>query len=89
MNIIQRITTSDKNVSDNKSNLQKISLDQLRINPIPNSKNEVWRLTNKSKFYRFLDFKYSNDFYAPDIPGYASMQNICRIIIGENKRIKF
>ena len=88
MNIIQRITTSDKNVSDNKSNLQKISLDQLRINPIPNSKNEVWRLTNKSKFYRFLDFKYSNDFYAPDIPGYASMQNICRIIIGENKRIK-
>ncbi len=89
MNIIERITKSDKNISDYKSNLQKISLDKLRVNPIPSSKNEIWRQANKSKFYRFLDFKFNNDFYYPDIPGNTKNHNICRIIIGENKKIKF
>ena len=88
MNIIERFTKSDKNLLDNKSNLQKISLDKLKINPTPNSKNEIWRLTNKSKFSRFLDFKFSNDFYDPEIPGFPKIQNIYRIIIGENKQIK-
>ena len=88
MNIIETITTSDKNISDNKSNIQKISLDKLRANPIPNRKNEIWRLTNKSKFYRFLDFEFTNDFNDPDIPGYSNIQNIYRIFIGKNKRIK-
>ncbi len=89
MNIIESITKSDKNISDYKSNLQKISLDKLRVNPIPSSKNEIWRQTNKSKFYRFLDFKFNNDFYYPQIPGNTKNHNICRIIIGENKKIKF
>ena len=89
MNIIERITKSDENISDYKSNLQKISLDKLKANPIPNSKNEIWRQTNKSKFSRFLNFQFSNDFYYPNIPGYLKIQNICRIIIGENKRINF
>ena len=87
MNIIESITKSDKNISDCKSNLQKISLDKLRTNPIPNSKNEIWRQTNKSKFSRFLDFKLSNDFNYPQIPGRIKNHNICRIIIGENKKI--
>ena len=87
MNIIERIIKSDENISANKSNLQKISLDKLRANPTPNSKNEIWRQTNKSKFSRFLDFKFSNDFHYPRIPGHSEMNNICRIIIGENKRI--
>ena len=87
MNIIERFTKSDKNILDKKSNLQKISLEKLKINPIPNSKNEIWRQTNKSKFSRFLDFKFSNDFYDPELPGFPKMQNICRIIIGENKQI--
>ena len=87
MKIIERITKSDKNTSHNKSNLQKISLDKLRTNPIPNSKNEIWRQTNKSKFSRFLDFEFNNDFYYPDIPGYKKFKNICRIIIGENKKV--
>jgi len=89
MKIIERITKSDKNISDYKSNLQTISLEKLRSNPIPNNKNEIWRLTNKSKFSRFLDFKFNNDFYEPKIPGYSKIQNIYRIVIGENKRIKF
>ena len=89
MNIIERITKSDKNIADYKSNLQKISLDRLRANPIPNSRNEIWRQTNKSKFSRFLDFKFSNDFYYPEIPGHSNMQNTCRIIIGEEKKINF
>ena len=88
MNIIETITKSDKNISDNTSNIQRISLDKLRTNPIPNNKNEIWRLTNKSKLNRFLDFKFTNDFYDPDIPGYSNIENIYRIIIGENKRIK-
>ena len=87
MNIIERITKSDKDIFDSKSNLQKISLERLRANPIPNSKNEIWRQTNKSKFSRFLDFKFSNDFYYPQIPGHSNIQNTCRIIIGENKKI--
>ena len=88
MNIIERITKSDKNYSNTTSNLQKISLDKLRTNPIPSSKNEIWKQTNKSKFSRFLNFKFSNDFYYPHIPGHHQINNICRIIIGENKRIK-
>jgi len=87
MNIIERITKSDKNYSSKKSNLQKISLEKLKESPTPNSKNESWRQTNKSKFSRFLDFKFSNDFNYPDIPGHSNIQNIYRIIIGENKKI--
>jgi len=88
MNIIESIAKSDKNISDDKSNLQKISLEKLKSNPVPNIKNEIWRLTNKSKFSRFLDFKFSNDFYEPEIPSDSKEQNICRIIVGENKTIK-
>ncbi len=87
MNIIERITKGDENISDNKSNLQKITLEKLRANPIPNSKNEIWRQTNKSKFSRFLNYKFSNDFYYPQIPGHSKIENICRIFIGENKKV--
>ncbi len=87
MNIIERITKSDKDIFDNKSNLQKMSLERLRANPIPNCKNEIWRQTNKSKFSRFLDYKFSNDFYYPQIPGHSNIQDTYRIIIGENKEI--
>ncbi len=87
MNIIERITKNDKNIHENKSNLQTISLERLKANPIPDSKNEIWRQTNKSKFSRFLDFKVSNDFHYPDIPGHSNIKNTCRIIIGEDKRI--
>ncbi len=87
MNIIERITKSDKDIFDSKSNLQKISLERLRVNPIPNCKNEIWRQTNKSKFSRLLDFKFSNDFYYPQIPGHSNIQDTYRIIVGENKEI--
>ncbi len=87
MNIIERITKCDKNISDNKSKLQKISLDKLTTNPIPSSKNEIWRQTNKSKFSRFLDFKFSNDFYYPLIPGHSKIKNIYRIVVGEKKNL--
>ena len=88
MNIIERLNKSNNNFSVNISSLQKISLEKLIGNPFPNSKNEIWRLTNKSKFSRFLDFKFSNKFDMPDIPGYQDFDNICRIIIGENKKIR-
>ncbi len=87
MNIIERYIKSDKDFPDTKSNLQKISLDKLRMNPIPSSKNEIWKQTNKSKLSRFLNFNFSNEFYYPHIPGHLKIKNICRIIIGENKRI--
>ena len=87
MNIIERFIKSDKDFPDIKSNLQKISLDKLRTNPIPSSKNEIWKQTNKSKFSRFLNFNFSNEFYYPHLPGHLKIKNICRIIIGENKRI--
>ena len=89
MHIIERITKSDESISANQSKLQKISWEKLRSQPTPNKRSEMWRLTNKSKFSRFLNYQFSNKFYSPDIPGYWKMENIFRIVVGGNKRIKY
>ncbi len=85
MHIIERITKRDANVSIDQSQLQEICFEKLKVNPLPNKKSELWRLANKSKFSRFLDYKFSDDFHNPNIPGILDRQTF-RIIIGENKK---
>ena len=55
MNIIEDIKNE---LVSNPSEVQKICLDKLKLNPLPNVKSELWRLSNKSKFSSFLDYSH-------------------------------
>ena len=70
----------------NPSEIQKICLDKLKLNPLPNVKSEYWRLSNKSKFSSFLDHKYTKKS-SINLPYENSSQNIIRFIIGEDSSI--
>jgi len=87
MQIIEEISKDRTKKSADQSMLQKICLDKLLINPLPNNKSEIWRMTNKSKLTRFLDYKLSHEFHKPNIPCINESQNVIRVIIGENKKI--
>ena len=49
MQIIEEISKNRINKSASGSMLQKICLDKLQLNPLPNHKSEIWRMANKSK----------------------------------------
>ena len=87
MQIFEELSKKRKNHSDNQSMLQKFCQDKLQINPLPNNKSEIWRMTNKSKLTRFLDYKLSHDFYEPIIPPLKKSQNLIRLIIGADQKI--
>lgn len=52
MQIIEEIKKNE--LISNPSEIQKICLDKLKLNPLPNIKSEYWRLSNKSKFSSFF-----------------------------------
>jgi len=54
MEIIEKIKTN-KSI-DNQTEIQRICLDKLQSNPLPNPRSEQWRLSNKSKLSNFLDY---------------------------------
>ena len=54
MEIIEKIKTN-KHI-DNLTEIQKICLDKLQSSALPNPKSEQWRLSNKSKFSKFLNY---------------------------------
>ena len=85
MQIIEEIKTN-KLVS-NPTEIQKICLDKLKLNPLPNIKSEIWRLSNKSKFSSFLDFSHKKKESKVKIPYKNASQKIIRLIIGENNSI--
>ena len=87
MQIIEEISKNRINESANESMLQKICLDKLQNNLLPNHKSEIWRMANKSKLARFLDYELNHDFYKPNIPYLHESQNVIRVIVGENKKI--
>ena len=87
MQIIERITRERNSESDNQTILQNICFDKLKVNPLPNSKSEIWRMASKPKLESFLNFKSSNEFYEPIIPNELDTNNVLRIIIGENKKV--
>ena len=54
MKIIEKIKTNT--TIDNQTEIQKICINKLQSSPLPNTKSELWRLSNKSKFSNFLDY---------------------------------
>ncbi len=85
MQIIEKIKTNT--ILKNPNEIQKICLDKLKSNPLPNTKSEFWRLSNKSKFSDFLDFSLNNNTVNDEIPYQKLNENIIRLIIGEGGSI--
>ena len=85
MQIIDAIKKDELN--SNPSEIQKICLDKLKLNPLPNIKSEYWRLSNKSKFSSFLDHSNKNKKSKVNLPYKKASQNVIRLIIGENNSI--
>ena len=85
MQIIDEIKRNE--IVSNPSEIQKICIDKLKLNPLPNVKSELWRLSNKSKFSRFLDYSHKTKESKVSFPYKNTSQNIIRLIIGENALI--
>ena len=85
MQIIEEIKKNE--LISNPSEIQKICLDKLKLNPLPNIKSEYWRLSNKSKFSSFLDHSNKNKESKVNLPYKKASQNIIRLIIGDNNSI--
>ena len=87
MEIIEQLKTNK--LIDNPTEIQKICLHKLKSNPLPNPKSELWRLSNKSKLSKFLDYSVNEKDSKFDIPyPNNSQKSTIRIIIGENCQIK-
>ncbi len=85
MQIIEEIKKDE--LISNPTEIQKICLDKLKLNPLPNIKSEYWRLSNKSKFSSFLDHSNKNKKSKVNFPYKKASHNIIRLIIGENNPI--
>jgi len=85
MEIIEKIKTN-KSI-DNQTEIQKICLDKLQSSPLPNTKSEQWRLSNKSKFSSFLDYSFNEKDQKFDTPFPNTSQSTIRIVIGDNCQI--
>tara|TARA_Y100001933_G_scaffold118629_1_gene118737 strand:- start:635 stop:1858 length:1224 start_codon:yes stop_codon:yes gene_type:complete len=87
MQIIEKIKKTNSFSENYHSEINKICINKLKSNPLPNKKSERWRLTNKSKFTRFLNYSFSDKFFKPSIPKDLENKAILRLIIGEEKKI--
>ena len=85
MEIVDQIKTNKLNKK--LTDIQKICLRKLQLNPLPNPKSELWRLSNKSKFSDFLDYEVNDKNGEFDSPYLHNSNNIIRLIIGENNHI--
>ena len=85
MQIIEKLKKNK--LLNNPTEIQKICLDKLKSNPLPNTKSELWRLSNKSKFSNFLDFSINYEDKEFEFPYQNNSQNIIRLIIGENSSL--
>ena len=85
MQIIEEIKKNE--LVSNPSEIQRICLEKLKLNPLPNVKSELWRLSNKSKFSNFLDYSHKKKESKVSFPFKNVSQNIIRLIIGENNSI--
>jgi len=86
MEIIEKMKTNKSD--DNLTEIQKICLHKLQSSPLPNPKSELWRLSNKSKFSKFLNYSVDEKNPKFDIPYPESSKHTIRLIIGENCQIK-
>ncbi|WP_288262113.1 SufD family Fe-S cluster assembly protein [uncultured Prochlorococcus sp.] len=85
MEIIERIKTNK--LIDNPTDIQKICLNKLQSNPLPNPKSELWRLSNKSKFSNFFEYSANEKNPNFDIPYHSNPKDIIRIVIGLDSQI--
>ena len=85
MQIIQEIKNNE--LFSQPSEIQKICLEKLKSNPLPNAKSELWRLSNKTKLSSFLDYSFNNRQSRVNLPYENSSENVIRLIIGENSFI--
>ena len=85
MKIIESIKKNE--LVSNPSEIQKICLNKLQSNPLPNIKSELWRLSNKTKFSSSLNYSNHNKESKIKLPFKKAPQNIIRLIIGENSAI--
>jgi len=86
MKIIEQIKTNK--LIDDQTEVQKICLNKLQSSPLPNSKSEQWRLSNKSKLSTLLDYSVNEKDSKFDTPFQENSQNSIRLIIGETCQIK-
>ena len=85
MEIIEKIRKSDQ--MNDQSQIQKICIKKLQINPLPDKQNEIWRLSNKTKFQRFLNYKFDNKYSIPIKSAEFDKENLIRIYIGQQNNI--
>ncbi len=85
MQIIEEIKKNE--LVKNPSEIQKICLEKLKLNPLPNIKSELWRHSNKSKFLSFLDYSHTKKESKVNFPYDNASQNVIRFTIGENSSI--
>ena len=85
MQIIEKLKKNE--LIFNPSEIQKICLEKLKVNPLPNVKSELWRLSNKSKFSSFLDYSHKKKESKVIFPYKNGSNNRIRLIIGENSSI--
>ena len=86
MEIIEKIKTNK--LIDKQTEIQKICLHKLQSSPHPNPKSELWRLSNKSKFLKFLNYSVNKKDSKLDIHYPENSQSTIRLVIGENWQIK-
>ena len=85
MQIIEKIQANK--IIKNPTEIQKICLDKLKSNPLPNPKSELWRLSNKAKLSNFLNFSINNKNSNFELPYSKNYQNVIRLIIGESSPV--
>ena len=85
MQIIEKIIS--KKLFSNPTEIQKICLQKLKSNPLPNAKSEFWRLSNKTKFSGSLDFPLDQSNKNCEPPYQNNSQNLVRLTIGYNNSI--
>ena len=82
MKIIDYITEEKINLSTNMSKIQNFCASKLRENPLPKSKNETWRISNKQKLSSLLEYQYDLNSYQPNIPSYLTSKKAIEINVG-------
>ncbi|MCR8539364.1 MAG: SufD family Fe-S cluster assembly protein [Prochlorococcus marinus CUG1439] len=85
MEIIEQI--KNNKLIDNPTEIQKICLNKLQSNPLPNPKSELWRLSNRSKLSNFLDYSTFKKDQKFDFPYFHNSTNIIRLVIGGDSQI--
>ncbi len=70
-----------------QSQIQKICIDKLKKNPLPNRKNELWRLSNKNKFARFLNYSIKDRLSSETTCDIQGNERVIQIILGNKQKI--